>query len=119
MWLSGTIPMNREQRRLVRIDMFWDGASTPAVSAPVGDFFCSGLGLLVPFENALFSSPEGRSYNFTVPMPCRKSAKIQLVNESDAHALVWYDIKVPPPAWKAWRKRCGSEDRAGLLTGPA
>jgi hypothetical protein len=118
MWLSGTIPVNREQRRLVRIDMFWDGASTPAVSAPVGDFFCSGLGLLVPFENALFSSPEGRSYNFTVPMPYRKSAKIQLVNESNAHALVWYDINYTEVAKQAddalyfhahWRREAKTE----------
>ncbi|MHB1308056.1 MAG: glycoside hydrolase family 172 protein [Limisphaerales bacterium] len=92
MWLSGTIPRNEEQRRLVRLEMYWDGAKTPAVAAPIGDFFGVGLGLLVAFENALFSSPEGRSYNFTVPMPYRKGAKVLLVNESAAHALVWYDL---------------------------
>jgi hypothetical protein len=92
MWLSGTIPRNEEQRRLVRLEMYWDGARRPTVAAPIGDFFGAGLGLLVPFENALFSSPEGRSYNFTIPMPYRKGAKVLLVNESKAHALVWYDI---------------------------
>ncbi|MCP5519076.1 MAG: DUF2961 domain-containing protein [Verrucomicrobiales bacterium] len=91
-WLSGTIPRSPEQRRLVRLEMFWDGAATPAVSAPMGDFFGVGLGLLVPFESALFASPEGRSYNATVPMPFRRGAKIRMVNESPAHALVWYDI---------------------------
>ncbi|MCB1128029.1 MAG: DUF2961 domain-containing protein, partial [Verrucomicrobiae bacterium] len=92
MWLSGTIPRNAEQRRLVRLEMYWDGAKTPAVAAPIGDFFGVGLGLLVPFESALFSSPEGRSYNVTIPMPYRTGARIVLVNESKAHALVWYDI---------------------------
>lgn len=92
LWLSGTIPRNEEQRRLVRLEMYWDGARTPAVAAPIGDFFGVGLGLLVPFESALFSSPEGRSYNCTIPMPYRKGARIRLVNESKAHALVWYDI---------------------------
>jgi hypothetical protein len=92
MWLSGTIPRNAEQRRLIRIDMYWDGAAKPAVSAPVGDFFGNTLGLMVPFENALFSSPEARSFNFTIPMPYRTSAKIVLTNESPSHALVWYDI---------------------------
>lgn len=92
MWLSGTIPRNEEQRRLVRLEMYWDGAKTPAVAAPIGDFFGVGLGLLVPFESALFSSPEGRSYNVTIPMPYRTGAKIVLVNDSKAHALVWYDI---------------------------
>lgn len=91
-WLSGTIPRNPEQRRLVRLEMYWDGARTPAVAAPIGDFFGVGLGLLVPFESALFSSPEARSYNCTVPMPYRKSAKVLLINESKAHALVWYDL---------------------------
>ena len=92
MWLSGTIPITEEQRRMIRIDMYWDGEEKPAVSAPIGDFFGIGLGLLVPFENALFSSPEGRSYNFTIPMPYRKSAKIILTNEGSSYALIWYDI---------------------------
>lgn len=40
--------------RSIRIDMYWDGADNPAVSAPLGDFFCAGLGMIVPFENELF-----------------------------------------------------------------
>lgn len=91
-WLSGTIPRSEEQRRLVRIDMYWDGVTQPAVSAPIGDFFGNGLGLSVPFENALFSNPEARSYNATIPMPYKTAAKIVLTNESSSHALVWYDI---------------------------
>jgi hypothetical protein len=92
LWLSGTIPRNEEQRRLVRLEMYWDGARRPAVAAPIGDFFGVGLGLLVPFESAWFASPEARSYNITLPMPFRKGAKVLLVNESRAHALVWYDL---------------------------
>ena len=92
MWVSGTIPRSPEQRRAVKIQMFWDGAKKPAVDCPIGDFFCSGLGLLTKFENALFSSPEARSYNFNIPMPYRTSAKMQIVNESTSYALVWYDI---------------------------
>jgi len=103
MWLSGTIPRSEEQRRMVRIDMYWDGSKKPAVSAPIGDFFGLGLGLSVPYKNALFSNPEGRSFNFTIPMPYRTGAKIVITNESSAHALVWYDInyteeKVPDDA---------------------
>ena len=86
MWLSGTIPRNAEQRRLVRLEMYWDGANTPAVAAPIGDFFGVGLGLLVPFESALFSSPEGRSYNVTLPMPYRKGAKMT-VTKLAAHSV--------------------------------
>ncbi len=92
MWLSGTIGVNALQRRAVRIDMFWDGAERPAVSAPIGDFFGIGLGLLAKFDNELFSSPEARSFNFTVPMPFRESAVITITNESDEEVWIWYDI---------------------------
>jgi hypothetical protein len=92
MWVSGTIPVNQVQRRAVRIDMYWDGAKKPAVSAPVGDFFGIGLGLAAKFDNALFSSPEARSFNFTIPMPFRKSAYVTITNESSEEVWIWYDI---------------------------
>jgi hypothetical protein len=79
--------------RALRLDMYWDGASTPAVSAPLGDFFGAGLGRLVPFENALFSSPEGRSFNSVVPMPFRRAARIVLTNESDRDLTrIFFDV---------------------------
>lgn len=92
MWLSGTIGIKPLQRRAVRIDMYWDGAGKPAVSAPVGDFFGIGLGMIARYDNALFSSPEARSFNFTIPMPYRKSALITLTNESAEEVWIWYDI---------------------------
>ena len=94
MWMSGNIPRVPELRRAVRIDMYWDGAPTAAVSAPIGDFFGVGLGELRPFENALFASPEGRSYNVFVPMPYRSAARIEVTNESAWQALIWYDVNV-------------------------
>jgi hypothetical protein len=82
-----------EMLRSVRLEMFWDGASTPAVSAPLGDFFGAGLGVLVPFENALFSSPEGRSFNASIPMPFRRSARLVLTNDAPKDVnLVFYDV---------------------------
>src|SRR5262245_38082367 len=44
--------------RSLRLDMSWDGAPTPAVSAPLGDFFGVGLGQTAKFQSALFSNPE-------------------------------------------------------------
>jgi len=79
--------------RGLRLDMYWDGARQPAVSAPLGDFFGVGLGRTVPFQSALFSSPEGRSFNASVPMPFRNGMKIVLTNESGAdQPQVYYDI---------------------------
>ncbi|AEE48293.1 glycoside hydrolase family 172 protein [Haliscomenobacter hydrossis] len=79
--------------RALRIDMYWDGATQPAVSAPIGDFFGISHGQIMPFENALFSSPEGRSFNCRIPMPFRKGARITVTNESDKElGLFFYDV---------------------------
>lgn len=78
--------------RSLVINMYWDNASRPAVSVPLGDFFGVSLGRLVPFQTALFSNPEGRSFNFTIPMPYRTAARITLTNESNIPVTVFYDI---------------------------
>ncbi|HEX3627912.1 MAG TPA: glycoside hydrolase family 172 protein, partial [Verrucomicrobiae bacterium] len=76
----------------MKIEMYWDGAKTPAVQAPLGDFFCESLGHMVPLQNACFYSPEGRSFNCLIPMPFRRSAKIVLVNESGADNGIYYEV---------------------------
>lgn len=82
-----------EMLRALRIDMYWDGEESPAVSAPLGDFFSISHGRILPFENALFSSPEGRSFNCFIPMPFRKGARITVTNESDKRLdLFFYDV---------------------------
>lgn len=78
--------------RAVKIEMYWDGNAKAAVSVPLGDFFGISLGRRVPFTNALFSDPEGRSFNATIPMPFRKGARITLTNESTAVLFLFYDI---------------------------
>ena len=79
--------------RSLRLEMFWDGAASPAVSVPFGDFFGPGLGRTTAFENALFSSPEGRSFNSVVPMPFRTRARLVLTNESNVDlARVYFDV---------------------------
>jgi hypothetical protein len=82
-----------EMLRSLRIDMYWDGAEQPAVSAPIGDFFGVGLGRRVVFENELFADPEGRSFNCFIPMPFRTEAKITLTNESEKRLnSLFFDI---------------------------
>ena len=79
--------------RALRLDIYWDGSEKPAVSVPFGDFFGDILGHSVPFENELFSDPEGRSFNCVIPMPFRTSAKIAVTNEADKQIrLFFYDI---------------------------
>ena len=64
----------------IHIRMYWDKSDKPAVDSPIGDFFCMGHGQMFPFENELFSSPEGRSFVCNIVMPFRSHAKIVLVN---------------------------------------
>jgi len=81
--------------RGIRLEMYWDGSPEPAVSAPLGDFFCHGLGRIAAFENALFSSPEARSFNCCVPMPFRTGAKITVTNQTDTPIpYFFYDINL-------------------------
>ena len=78
----------------LRIEMYWDGAKTPAVSGPVGDFFCHSWGHMVRFENEFFSSGEGRNFNCCIPMPFKKGAKIVMVNESGRTNRMHYEVDV-------------------------
>jgi hypothetical protein len=79
--------------RSLRLEMYWDGAASPAVSVPFGDYFGAILGRCVAFENEFFTNPEGRSFNAYLPMPFRKRARITIVNESDRDVeKLFYDI---------------------------
>jgi hypothetical protein len=79
--------------RSLRIDIYWDGAKSPAVSAPLGDFFGIGLGQTTIFQSALFSNPEGRSFNCFIPMPFKTGMKIVMTNESSADlGELFYDV---------------------------
>jgi hypothetical protein len=91
-----TLPQrDPEMLRALRLDMYWDGAATPAVSVPLGDFFGAILGRAVPFESELFANPEGRSFNCYIPMPFRKGARITLKNEASRDVdLLFYDVDV-------------------------
>ncbi len=78
--------------RSLRLEMYWDGDPKPAVAAPLGDFFGVGLGRKLAFQNALFSDPEGKSFNCNIPMPYRTAARIVLVNDGSKAEMLFYDI---------------------------
>ncbi len=82
-----------EMLRSLKIEMFWDSESKPAVSVPFGDFFSVGLGKTTTFQNALFANAEGRSFNCFIPMPFRKGAKIVVTNESTKKLnYIFFDV---------------------------
>ncbi|MGZ8540456.1 MAG: glycoside hydrolase family 172 protein [Chitinophagaceae bacterium] len=89
-WL--TIDQNPVKLRSLRLQMFWDNDKKPAVDVPMGDFFGYNTGRQTPFQSALFSSGEGRSFNSYVSMPFRTAAKILLINEGKEPAKLFYDV---------------------------
>jgi len=93
-WITISDRSPQMLRSLV-INMYWDDEEKPAVSAPFGDFFGIGLGRTASFQNALFSNPEGRSFNTNIQMPFRRSAKIEIVNESGIELpMIFYDVNL-------------------------
>lgn len=91
-WLSFGERSPRFLRGL-RLQMYWDEARTPAVDAPLGDFFGHMIGRMAPFQSAFFSSPEGRSFVCHVPMPFRRAMRVVVRNESGRELPnLYYDV---------------------------
>lgn len=79
------------QEMLLRI--YWDGSARPAVEAPVGDFFANCFGR----RSEVISQPvvveDADSYNCYWRMPFRKSARVEIVNQSDKPiSLLYYNV---------------------------
>jgi hypothetical protein len=92
MWMT-IEDRSAEALRGLRLEIFWDGAASPAVSVPLGDFFLHGAGEMVPMDTALLASPEGRSFLSYIPMPFRRGARIVVTNESGrAVNLIFFDV---------------------------
>lgn len=68
------------QEILLRI--YWDGRDKPDVEAPVGDFFASCFGKRMEVISEPVIVEDGDSYNCFWHMPFRKSARIEIVNQS-------------------------------------
>jgi len=79
------------QEMLLRI--FWDGKERPAVEAPVGDFFASCFGRRSEVVSLPVVVEDADSYNCFWHMPFRKSARIEIENQSDKPVgLLYYNI---------------------------
>lgn len=88
--------------RKIALRIYWDGEENPSVSSPVGDFFGLGHSVSYTYSCALFSAStnsgeaghigDGVAMNCWVPMPFRKSARVEVTNEQDLpiHAFYFY-----------------------------
>jgi len=79
------------QEMLLR--MYWDGNRRPAVEAPLGDFFANCFGQRREVISLPVVVEDGDAYNCFWQMPFRKSARIEVVNQSEKPiSLLYYNI---------------------------
>ncbi len=110
-----------EMRKIV-LRMYWDGEETPSVEAPLGDFFGMGHGKCKNFVSVpLQMSPEdGRGLNSWWPMPFRRRARIEVINECEDLIFFYYYIdyeeraSLPEDALyfhAVWHRECPTKGR--------
>jgi len=79
------------QEMLLR--MYWDGSERPGVEAPVGDFFANSFGKRSEVISLPVVVEDADSYNCFWHMPFRKSARIEIINQSEKPiSLLYYNI---------------------------
>ena len=79
------------QEMLLR--MYWDGSERPAVEAPLGDFFANCFGKRSEVVSIPVTVADGTRLQLFWRMPFRKSARIEIVNQSDKPiSLLYYNI---------------------------
>jgi hypothetical protein len=69
--------------RSVVVRIFWDGADTPSVECPVGDFFCAAWNTPVPVRAIPVNINPRGGLNAYWPMPFARHARIEIANDGD------------------------------------
>ncbi len=70
----------------------WDGAATPAIEVPVGDFFGQGWGRFAQLGSSMIAVNPHGGFNSYWPMPFRAGARLTLENLSAAPVGVYFQI---------------------------
>lgn len=90
---QGWAPNGSANHQEMLLRMTWDGAERPQVEAPVGDFFANCFGKRRAVISVPVAVEDADSYNCFWQMPFRKSAKIEIVNQSKKPInLLYYNI---------------------------
>jgi hypothetical protein len=86
-------PQGSADHQELMLRMFWDGNPRPAVEAPVGDFFANCFGRRSEVISLPVIVEGGDSYNAFWRMPFRKSARIEIENQSRKPlSLLYFNI---------------------------
>lgn len=80
--------------RKVYLEFFWEDNVYPSVQVPLGDFFGMGHGMCHNFvsEPLQMSPQDGRALNCWWPMPFKKAARIDVINECETVLMLYYYI---------------------------
>jgi hypothetical protein len=85
-------PAPPELMRGLQMDVYYDGAAEPSISAPWLDFFGLSHGRPATYASALTAAQEGRGFNAYFPMPFAKHVLVTLTNASARPQIVYYQI---------------------------
>ncbi|MHB9022669.1 MAG: glycoside hydrolase family 172 protein [Armatimonadota bacterium] len=86
-WMT---PTGNWRYSILRI--YWDGADTPAVECPVGDFFACGWNKYAQVSSLPVCVNPGSALNCYWEMPFRKSCKITMTNINTEAMVLYYQI---------------------------
>ena len=92
MWFTIAGRDRRYPRTLV-LRVYWDGAQTPSVETPIGDFFAAGNGMKANVNSLPIPvTSYGRALNCYWRMPFRKTARFTLTNEGQNRLSVYWQF---------------------------
>jgi len=72
--------------------IYWDGADTPAVECPVGDFFACGWNRYAQVSSLPVCVNPGSAFNCYWEMPFRKSCRITVTNIAEEEMVLYYQV---------------------------
>lgn len=72
--------------------IYWDGAETPSVECPAGDFFACGWNKYAQISSLAVCVNPGSGFNCYWEMPFREGCKITMTNIADEKVVLYYQI---------------------------
>jgi hypothetical protein len=93
-WITSESLEPQWLRKLV-LTMYWDGASTPCVVTPLGDFFGVGHATSTTYTSLpmVMAPRDGSGLNCYLPMPFSTGARIEVTSENDVtETRLYYNI---------------------------
>ena len=107
--MPGALELGREA--ILRI--YWDGNAAPSVDCPLVDFFCDPAGQFESVETVAMNKRRG--FNGYLPMPYRKSARIELAYDGDLEPGPLLQSKMPCYSYVMYRTFDKAPEGAGYF----